>query len=96
LSGPSRRDYFAGAGTGVGCVTAVFAAFLFFFTCFLVVVAGVELLACAGVWAAWAPNDNPAEARVREIPRTADVSVFMVVKSNSFSEAFSYFRLRNE
>jgi hypothetical protein len=69
---------------------------LFFFTCFLVVVAGVEVLACAGVWAVWAPNDNPAEARVREIPRTVDVRVFMVVKSDSFSEALSYFRLHKE
>jgi len=72
--------YFAGAAAGVdGVADALLTAFLFFFTCFFaagaVLVAGVAAGAEAGAWAA---SDNPAVAKIRERPRTADVIVFIL------------------
>jgi hypothetical protein len=57
-----------------GVVAAGLLAFLFFFTCFLVV--GVEL--AVGAAAVCAASDNPAVASVRESPSNTAEIFFMV------------------
>jgi hypothetical protein len=84
-------DYFAGVAgaAGVaGVAAAVLAAFLFFFTCFFVVVVGAEL----SVGAVCAARDNPAVASVRESPSNA-AEIFFMVLSDSFVEALFFFCL---
>ena len=76
LPGWNEFDYFAAAGAGVaGVVAAGLLAFLFFFTCFFVVV-GVEL--SVGAAAVCAASDNPAVASVRENPSNTAEIFFMV------------------
>jgi hypothetical protein len=71
---------------GVAVAVAVFADFLFFFTCFFAT--GAEESAGAGA-AVCAASDRPAVARVNESPSTAEVIFFMVVVQ-SFFEAGSF------
>ena len=69
----------------VAGAAAVFADFLFFFTCFFAT--GADESAGAGV-AACAASDRPAVARVSESPSTAEVIFFMVIVRSFFRGAF--------
>jgi hypothetical protein len=85
---PSKFDYFAAGAAGVeaaaGVASVLFAAFLFFFTCFFAT--GVELpVAGAAVCAA---NDNPAAASVKESPSNTDVIFFMMFYPVLFRGSF--------
>ena len=83
-----RLTFVAGVAEAAGLAASVLAAvFLFFFTCFFVVVAGVEL--SVGAVAACAASDNPAVASVRESPSNT-AEIFFMVLSDSFVEALSF------
>jgi hypothetical protein len=59
-------------------VAVLFTDFLFFLTCFLAAGAALAVGLAAGFEVgAWAASDNPAVARVRERPITAEVIVFI-------------------
>ncbi len=81
-------DYFAGAVAGVadvaGVASVLLFAFLFFFTCFFAVVAGV--VPFAGVEAACAASDKPAVASVNDSPRNT-AEIFFMVLFNPFRGA---------
>jgi len=71
-------NYLLGAGAGLEAVSAGLEAFLFFFTCFFVVVVAVfPVSGVAALAGACAASDKPAVAR--ESPKSTAKSFFIVL-----------------